>query len=122
MIIDHCRDISELIRLYDSIDNSNLPELQKILNLKDFCFCFYDEKTEKLLGCIYLEDKEGKTFLSGFSIRKNYKNVLEAITTICEHFKDEDIYSETPFKHAKYVLKKCGFTEYKDNILIKRSK
>ena len=122
MIIDHCRDISELIRLYDSIDNSNLPELQKILNLKDFCFCFYEEETDRLLGCIYLEDKEGKTFLSGFSIRKNYKNVLEAITTICEHFKDENIYSETPFKHAKYVLKKCGFTEYKDNILIKRSK
>lgn len=121
MIIDHCRDFVEFLNLYVSIDNSNLPKAYEIVNLGDFCFCFYDEKTEELLGCIYLEDREGKTFLSGFSKRKNYKNIIEAINRVCEHFKSEDIYSDTPFKHAKYVLHKCGFEDLKDNILIKRS-
>lgn len=122
MIIDHCRNLYEFLDLYNSIDNSNLPIPAEILKLNDFCFCFYDELSGKLLGVIYLEGREGKTFLSGFSKRKNYNNIIEAINTVTEVFKGkEDLYSETPFKHAKFVLKKCGFEQLSEKLFIKRS-
>lgn len=119
MIIDRCRDIDEFKTLYNSIDNSNLPEPDKILALKDYCFCFYEKN--KLVGVIYLEGKDGKIYLSGFSKRHNLPNILNGLSYICDYFKDDDIYSETPFKHAKIVLKKVGFTKLKGNIYIKRS-
>lgn len=122
MILDRCRDALQFMDLYFSVDRSNLPKAYEILALGDYCFCFYDDDNKgEFLGCIYLEGKEGKTFLSGFSKRKNYKNIIEAINQVCDYFKTEDIYSETPFKHARLVLKRCGFEDYKDNILIKRS-
>ena len=121
MIIDHCRDEQEFYSLYNSIDNSNLPYPKDILALKDYCFCFYSDEG-KLLGVIYLEGKDDKTYLSGFSIRKNYKNILTAINSVCNYFSDDDIYSETPHLHAKIMLKKCGFKQIKENLFIKRSK
>ena len=121
MIIDHCRDEEEFFNLYNSIDNSNLPNPKDILELQDYCFCFYED-TGKLLGVIYLEGKDEKTYLSGFSVRKNYKNILTAINSVCNYFSEDDIYSETPHKHAKLMLKKCGFKQIKDNLFIKRSR
>ena len=116
MIIDHIRNLDEFIKLYNSVDNSNLPTIDEILNLKDCVFCFYNKNTSRLEGVIYIENIDGKIFLSGFSIKKHYlKNVL-AVKTVCEYFKDDEIYSQTPFKHAYFVLKKSGFEHYKDNI------
>lgn len=117
MIIDHCRDEKEFYNLYNSIDNSNLHKAKDILNLKDFCFCFYDNN---LVAVIYLEQKGSKIYLNGFSKRKNYKNNIDAVNTICNHF-NIDIYAETPFKHAGLVLRRCGFKKI-DNNLYKRSK
>ena len=120
MIIDHCRNIQEFYNLYNSVDNSNLAKPDDILNLNDFCLCFYDEKTNKLRGVIYLEIRKGKIFLSGFSERKNYQNNIDAVIMVCEYLK-QDIYSETPFKNAAIILKKCGFKKISEN-LYKRSK
>lgn len=120
MIIDHCRNIREFLDLYNSIDNSNLAKAEDILNLKDYCFCFYEK--DKLLGAIYLEGKDDNVYLSGFSKRKNLKNIIEGIKFVCDYFSADDIYSETPFKHAELVLKKAGFEHFQDNIYIKRSK
>lgn len=117
MIIDKIRDIKEFEDLYNSIDHSNLPKVTDLINTKDYLFCFYEEN---LLGCIYLELRNKKIFLSGFSKPKQLNKVIEAINHICNYFK-EDIYSDTPFKHAKLVLIRCGFKKITENIL-KRSK
>jgi len=118
MIIDKIRDTKEFTDLYNSVDNSNLWTLEELLNCQDI-FCFYSEITGKLLGCIYLERKKDKDFLSGFSRRKNLHNIIEAIKTICNYF-NFDMYSKTPFKHAGYVLKKAGFEQIDSNLYIRR--
>lgn len=117
MIVDKIRNIREFIELYESVDNSNLSDLNILLSMEDYIFCFYEKQ---LLGCIYLEGKDGKTFLSGFSKPKQLNKVIEAINHVCEYFND-DIYSDTPYKHAKLTLMKCGFKKVTENIL-KRSK
>ena len=52
---------------------------------------------------------------------KNMENVIEALKCVCNYFKTDDIYAETPFRHAKLVLKKVGFEKLKGNIFIKRT-
>lgn len=116
MIIDHIRDVNEFIELYKSVDNSNLPSIDEILNLKDCVFCFYNKDTGKLEGVVYIESIDGKIFLSGFSIKKHYAKNILAVKAVCEYFKADEIYSQTPFKHAALVLKKAGFKHYKDKI------
>lgn len=118
MIIDRIRDINEFSELYSSIDNSNLAKLQDLLSMNDYIFCFYEDG---LLGCIYLAGKDGKIFLNGFSKPKQFSKVIEAINHICRYYSNEDIYSETPFRHAKLALMRCGFKKNTGNIL-KRSK
>lgn len=114
MIIDKIRDVKEFVDLYNSIDHSNLWKIEELLE-HDLIFCFYSEITNKLLGCIYLEPKGDKTYLSGFSKRKNLHNIILAINAICDYF-PFDMYSETPFKHAGYVLKKTGFEKINTNL------
>ncbi len=62
MIIDHIRNLDEFIKLYNSVDNSNLPTIDEILNLKDCVFCFYNKNTSRLEGVIYIENIDGKIF------------------------------------------------------------
>lgn len=109
MIVDRCRDIEEFKRVHSECENERIPSAESILALQDFCFCFYDEKSHKLVGCIYLENDNGKTCLSGFSIRKNYKNVIEAINFISNAFRQIDLYSMTDKPNARIVLSRCGF-------------
>lgn len=117
MIIDKIRDKKEFSELYNSIDNSNLWKLEELLDYPNI-FCFYSEITGKLVGCIYLERKKDKNFLSGFSKRKNLHNNIEAVNAVCDYF-DFDMYSTTPYKHAGYVLKKTGFKKIDDNLYIR---
>lgn len=117
MIIDKIRDKKEFSELYNSIDNSNLWKLEELLDYPNI-FCFYSEITSKLVGCIYLERKKDKNFLSGFSKKKNLHNNIEAVNAVCDYF-NFDMYSETPFKHAGYVLKKAGFKKIGNNLYIR---
>lgn len=71
-------------------------------------FCFYDEKNGKLRGFITIQNENGELTLSGTSVRKNYKDNIDAVRTICKAF-SEDICAYTPLKEAGLVLKKSGF-------------
>lgn len=111
MIIDHIRDYEEFKRLYDSRPMPSPYDYEWLI--KNPClYCFYEE--DKLLGFITIQ-REGKELtLSGVSIPKNMSNIVMAIITVCDSF-DEDMYSNTPLKHAGLVLKKAGFVKIDKN-------
>lgn len=123
MIIDRCRDVEELKRLYDSRPMPFQYEFDFLVNNPNL-FCFYDElnnplnppstkgEVAKLRGFITVqyEYDEGEKVLtlSGTSVRKNFKDNVDAIEMVCSLF-DEDIYSFTPLKEAGLVLRKARF-------------
>ena len=115
MIIDHPRDIEEFKKLYDERPmNDGLYSFKHILNNPNL-FCFYDEITAKLKGFIFINaDKEKRLYLSGVSTKKIMADVITAIITICNAFK-EDMYSETDKKEAALVLRKAGFKKISTN-------
>lgn len=121
MIISKCRDIEEFKRVHAECKNDRIPSAESILALDNYCFCVYDEWTRKLLGCIYLEDDNGKVCLSGFSIRKNYKNVIKAIKFISDLFHEDDLYSLTNKKSAIMVLLRCGFKKIDDETYLRKA-
>ena len=121
MIISKCRDIEEFKRVHAECENDRIPSAESILALDNYCFCFYDDKTYKLLGCIYLEDDNGRVCLSGFSIRKNYKNVIKAIKIISDLFHEDDLYSLTDKKSAIMVLLRCGFKKIDDETYLRKA-
>ncbi|MCQ2957303.1 MAG: hypothetical protein MJ180_00200 [Candidatus Gastranaerophilales bacterium] len=121
MIIDHIRDLKELEKLYNNIDHSNLPKLEDIIKCGDYLFVFYPDNVSNIpLGAIYIEEKDKEYFLNGFSKRSNLENVIIAIETVCNAFK-KNMYSQTPFKHARYALAQAGFEHYKDDIYIRKA-
>jgi hypothetical protein len=75
-------------------------------------FCFYDEQEGFLRGFITVqyEYDEGEKVLtlSGTSVKKNFKDNVDAIEMVCSLF-DEDIYSFTPLREAGLVLRKARF-------------
>ena len=71
MIVSKCRDIEEFKKVHSECKNDRIPSAESILDLGDYCYCFYNKSTEKLVGCIYLENDKGRVCLSGFSVRKN---------------------------------------------------
>ena len=105
----------EAEQLYEDNKKYFLPldipfmELSEGLN-GNFWSCFKDGV---FIGCIYFELKDDKWFLSGFSKRKTYKYISEAIRGLCKlYFGQVDtIYSETPFTHAQRALKRAGFQQ-----------
>lgn len=121
-----------MIRIINSIDETfNIRECENLYNknrryIGDLCnfqdiisnshfYSFYKNKT--LLGCIYITLENNKLFLSGFSIRKNHQNNINAINKILT-FYNCPIWSKTKNLTAILLLKKCGF-EYQftlDNI------
>ena len=109
MIVSRCRDIEEFIKVHAQCENDRIPSAESILALNEYCFCFYSKDTGKLLGCIYLEDDNGRVCLSGFSVRKNYDIVIRAIKLISDIFHEDDLYSLTDKKSAIIVLFRCGF-------------
>lgn len=111
MIIDRCRDVEELKRLYDSRPMPFQYEFEFLINNPNL-FCFYDEQEGFLRGFITVqyEYDEGEKVLtlSGTSVKKNFKDNVDAIEMVCSLF-DEDIYSYTPLKEAGLVLRKARF-------------
>lgn len=117
MIIDRCRDVEELKRLYDSRPMPFQYEFDFLINNPNL-FCFYDEQEGFLRGFITVqyEYDEGEKVLtlSGTSVRKNFKDNVDAIEMVCSLF-DEDIYSFTPLKEAGLVLRKARFEKVNNN-------
>lgn len=120
MIVDKCRDKTEFYNLHGSCDQERLPNPNDILALTTYR-CFYDEDTKELLGCIYLEDEDGKLMLSGFSKRDNYKNIIEAIRFILDLNPTLDIYSRTTKLNAKIVLRHAGFKKIDSELYIRKA-
>lgn len=121
MIIDRCRDIEEFKRVHAECENDRIPSAESILALGNYCFCFYEKETEKLVGCIYLEDDEGRVCLSGFSVRKNYDIVIKAIKFISELVREDDLYSMSDKPSAKLVLRRCGFKQIDDETFLRKA-
>ena len=121
MIVSRCRDIEEFKRVHDQCENDRIPSAESILALDKYCFCFYSKDTGKLLGCIYLEDDNGRVCLSGFSVRKNYDIVIRAIKLISDIFHEDDLYSLTDKKSAIMVLLRCGFKKIDDETYLRKA-
>ena len=121
MIVSRCRDIEEFKRVHAQCDNGCISTAENLLALGDYCFCFYSKDTGKLLGCIYLEDDNGRVCLSGFSVRKNYDNVIRAIKLISDFFHKDDLYSLTNKKSAIMVLLRCGFKKIDDETYLRKA-
>lgn len=118
MIIDHPRDIKEFKKLYESRPMPYQYDFNWLVNNPNL-FCFYDEFTGILRGFITIQLEGNELTLSGISIRKNFKNNIDAINKICDSFK-QDIYAYTPLKHAALVLKKAGFEKLHNDKYIRR--
>lgn len=121
MIVSRCRDIEEFKRVHAQCDNGCISTAENLLALGDYCFCFYSKDTGKLLGCIYLEDDEGRVCLSGFSVRKNYDIVIRAIKLISDIFHEDDLYALTDKKSAILVLLRCGFKKIDDETYLRKA-
>lgn len=114
MIIDHIRDMEEFKKLYESRPMPSQYDFEWLVNNPNL-FCFYDELKGFLRGFITVQVEGDELTLSGASIRKNFKDNIEAVKTVCNAFK-QDIYSYTRLKEACLVLKKSGFEKiYTDN-------
>lgn len=121
MIVSRCRDIEEFKKVHAQCDNGCISTAENLLALGDYCFCFYSKDTGKLLGCIYLEDDNGRVCLSGFSVRKNYNIVIRAIKLISDIFHEDDLYSLTDKKSAIMVLLRCGFKKIDDETYLRKA-
>ena len=121
MIVSRCRDIEEFKKVHAQCDNGCISTAENLLALGDYCFCFYSRETGKLLGCIYLEDDNGRVCLSGFSVRKNYDIVIRAIKLISDIFHEDDLYSLTNKKSAIMVLLRCGFKKIDDETYLRKA-
>ena len=121
MIVSRCRDIEEFKRVHSECENDRIPSAESILALDEYCFCFYDKNTGKLLGCIYLEDDNGRVCLSGFSVRKNYRVVIKAIKFISDLFHEDNLYALTDKKSAILVLLRCGFKKIDDETYLRKA-
>ena len=121
MIVSRCRDIEEFKKVHAQCDNGCISTAENLLALGDYCFCFYSKDTGKLLGCIYLEDDNGRVCLSGFSVRKNYNIVIRAIKLISDIFHEDDLYALTDKKSAIMVLLRCGFKKIDDETYLRKA-
>lgn len=120
MIIDRCRDIEEFKAVHKSLDNGHIATPEGILANWDYHFCFYRDNGD-FVGCIYLEDDEGKVCISGFAKPKNYDIVIEAINWVSEFMRKDDLYSNTVFPSAKLVLRRCGFKKIDDDTYFRKA-
>ena len=121
MIVSRCRDIEEFKRVHAQCENDRIPSAESILALNEYCFCFYSKDTGKLLGCIYLEDDNGRVCLSGFSVRKNYRVVIKAIKFISSLFHEDNLYALTNKKSAIMGLLRCGFKKIDDETYLRKA-
>lgn len=120
MIVDRCLDIDEFIDFHEKYATEDIARADDILDNWDYHFCFYDETTCELLGCIYLEDEDGKVMLSGFTKPKNYDNIIEAIQWLSNFMRADTLYSRTKVKAAKLVLLRAGFKKIDDTLFVRK--
>lgn len=120
MIVRRCKDIQEFKDFHKQYANERIPSAESILRNWDYHFCFYDEETLELLGCIYLEDEDGKIMLSGFSKPKQIDKVLEAIHFVSTFMAQDVLYSRTDRKSAKLVLLRAGFEKIDNELFIRK--
>jgi len=75
---------------------------------------------KELIAIVYFHFIDGKWFFNGFTKRKKYKYVKKIITQMCEkYFKRwniTEIYSKTPYRHAKFALLRAGFKQISSDI------
>ena len=106
-------------RLYNENKKYNISSLEfgdLIEALKGNFWAVCDDNNN-LMGCLYFETRfNNKWFISGFSCRKVYKYVVEAIHTLIGHYKFDKVYSETPHRHARIALLRAGFKKIRYNI------
>ena len=121
MIVSRCRDIEEFKKVHAQCDNGCISTADNLLALGDYRFCFYSKDTGKLLGCIYLEDDNGRVCLSGFSVRKNYDIVIRAIKLISDISHEDDLYPLTHKKSAIMVLLRCGFKKIDNETYLRKA-
>lgn len=104
MIIDRIRDQQELVDLFNERPLESFS-VDFIIN-NPHIYCFYLENV--LYGCIFFTQEDEKLFIHGFSKPKIYRDVIDAIKIVCNHYK-QDIYCRTEIKSAIYALLKSGF-------------
>ena len=120
MIVSRCRDIEEFKRVHAQCENDRIPSVESILALDKYCFCFYRDNGE-FVGCIYLEDDEGRVCLSGFAKPKSYDIVIKAIKFISSLFNEDNLYELTNKKSAIMVLLRCGFKKIDDETYLRKA-
>lgn len=111
MIIDRIRDKQELINLFNERPLADFS-IDFIIN-NPHIYCFYLENV--LYGCIFFTEESGKLFIHGFSKPKIYRDVIDAIKIVCNHYK-QDIYCRTKIKSAIYAILKAGFKKISENL------
>ena len=121
MIVSRCRDIEEYKRVHAQRDNRCISNAENLFDSGYYFFCFYSRETGKILGCIYLEDDNGRVCLSGFSVRKIYDIFIRAIKLISDIFHKDDLYSLTDKKSAIMVLLRCGFKKIDDETYLRKA-
>lgn len=119
MIIDHIRDNDEFKTFFKKRPmNDGIFSLDFIMN-NPHLYCFYDKLRGFLKGYINVYRNEtGRLFLSGAAKRKILPDIITAIITVCNAF-DEDMYSETDKREAKYALLKAGFKKVSENLYVR---
>ena len=78
-------------------------------------FSFY--KDNKLLGCIYVYDKDNKLFLNGFAGRHHHAENMEAMKKDLSWY-NCDIYAFSKRKTAIFCLYELGFKKIDKNLYI----
>lgn len=120
MIITRPFDKKAIADLY----NQRPDELQPItldfilsdkLNELNQIYCFYTDDLTTLLGVIFFTEKDKNLYVSGFSVPKNFKNIIEALNIIIKQY-DCDLYSNTTSRAAALVLRKVGFKKISENL------
>lgn len=72
------------------------------------------------VGCIFCYHQDGKDWVGGFAKRKTHKSCLGAVNKVKGCF--TELYAQTKQRSAKICLKRAGFEEFENNVLIYRRK
>ena len=75
----------------------------------------------KLIGAIYYFMEEGKLFLNGFSIRKNFMTNLACLKLSTTWF-NCDIYAEAQNRASALCLLKTGFKRINDTLFVLKNR
>lgn len=117
MRIDRIRDKKQFLDLFNQRPIYNERLTPDFLLNNPHTYCFYQD--DDLLGAIFITEEDNKLWLSGFSKRKKYKEVQQAINIVFNHYK-QDMYSRTNEKTAVYTLLQSGFVKINIDVYQRR--